>query len=161
LSANATATGTWTFSVQGGGALFQIGPDVEGSQQVQIGIPSVDTGSLGGTAGRLYELGSGQTASLASNPGLADQIVSAAINQVSSLQGRLGAFEKDTLDSNVQNLTDTVQNLTSAQSNIQDADFAAESANLTRAQVLSQSATAVLAIANQTPQNVLTLLRNV
>ena len=60
----------------------------------------------------------------------------------------------------MQNLTTTVQNLTSAQSNIQDADFAAESANLTRAQVLSQSATAVLAVANQQPQNVLALLRN-
>jgi flagellin len=161
LSANVTSTGTWTFDVQSGGALFQLGPDVTGSEQAQIGIQSASTGSLGGTAGKLYELGSGQDASLATNPTLAGQIISQAINQVSSLQGQLGAFEKDTLDSNTQNLTNTVQNLTSAQSSIQDADFAAETANLTRAQVLSQSATAVLSVANQSPQNVLALLKNI
>jgi flagellin len=160
LQATALAAGTWNFSVQSGGAVFQIGPTVNGSQQARIGIQSVNTGSLGGSAGYLYQLGTGQTAALATNPTLAQQIVSQAINQVSSLQGRLGAFEKDTLDSSMQNLTSTVQSLTSAQSSIQDADFASESANLTRAQVLSQSATSVLAIANQSPQNVLSLLRN-
>jgi flagellin len=56
-------------------------------------------------------------------------------------------------------LTDTVTALTSAQSNIQDADFATETANLTRAQILVQSGTAVLKIANKNPENVLTLLQ--
>ena len=54
---------------------------------------------------------------------------------------------------------DTLSNLTSAQSNIQDADFAVESANLTRAQILVQSATSVLSIANHNPENVLNLLK--
>jgi flagellin len=161
LSANVAAVGNTTFDVQSGGALFQLGPDVIGSEQAQIGIQSASTGSLGGAAGALYQLGSGQAAALATSPTLAGQIIAQAINQVSSLQGRLGAFEKTTLDSNTQNLTNTVQNLTSAQSSIQDADFAAESANLTRAQVLSQSATAVLSVANSTPQNVLALLKNI
>ncbi|RMF42013.1 MAG: hypothetical protein D6753_08465, partial [Planctomycetota bacterium] len=53
----------------------------------------------------------------------------------------------------------TVVNLTEAESSIRDADFAAESARLTRAQILVQSGTSVLAIANQNPQNVLALLR--
>jgi flagellin len=56
-------------------------------------------------------------------------------------------------------LNDTLINLTEAESNIRDADFAAESANLTRAQILVQSGTAVLQIANSNPQNVLSLLR--
>jgi flagellin-like hook-associated protein FlgL len=50
-------------------------------------------------------------------------------------------------------------NLTEAESSIRDADFAAESAKLTRAQILVQAGTSVLAIANQNPQNVLALLR--
>ena len=64
------------------------------------------------------------------------------------------------IDTNIANLKDSVTNLTQAQSQIRDADFAAETAALTRAQVLVQSGTQVLAIANQQPQNVLALLRN-
>ena len=56
-------------------------------------------------------------------------------------------------------LNDVLENLTDAESQIRDADFAAESARLTRAQILVQSGTSVLAIANQNPQNVLALLR--
>jgi flagellin len=56
-------------------------------------------------------------------------------------------------------LTDTVGNLTEAESLIRDADFAKETARLTRAQILIQSGTAVLGISNQNPQNVLRLLQ--
>jgi flagellin len=85
--------------------------------------------------------------------------VDEALNQLTSLRGRLGAFEKATLETNTDTLSNVVTALTSAQSNIQDADFAAETANLTRAQILVQSGTAVLKIANQNPQNVLALLQ--
>ncbi len=51
------------------------------------------------------------------------------------------------------------ENITASESSIRDADFATETSNLTRAQVLSSAATSVLAIANQTPQNVLKLLQ--
>jgi flagellin-like hook-associated protein FlgL len=71
----------------------------------------------------------------------------------------LGAFQRTTLESNINSLKDTVTNLTQAQSSIRDADFAAESAALTRAQILVQSGTTVLQIANQNPQQVLSLLR--
>ena len=81
------------------------------------------------------------------------------ISQVASLRGRLGAFQKATLDANIASLTDTMENLTAAESNIRDADFAAETAELTRSQILVQSGTSVLAIANSNPQNVLGLLR--
>ncbi len=120
----------------------------------------MNTANLGGTSGMLYELGSGNDASLANNAAKAAQIVNDATNQVNNLRGYLGAFTAETLDTNVTALTNSVQNLTSADSSIADADFAAESANVSRAQVLVQAGTQVLSIAEQTPQNVLTLLRN-
>ncbi|MCA9270895.1 MAG: flagellin FliC, partial [Planctomycetales bacterium] len=75
------------------------------------------------------------------------------------LRGRLGAFQKTTLETNIFSLNDSLANLTEAESSIRDADFAKESARLTRAQILVQSGTSVLAIANSNPQNVLALLR--
>jgi flagellin len=132
---------------------------VASSQQARLGIQNVDTSTIGGSVGRLFELASGNDASLANNTQKAGKIVLAAIDSVASLRGRLGAFQKSTLDTNIASLTDTVTNLTAAQSSIQDADFAAESANLTRAQILVQSGTSVLSIANKNPENVLALLR--
>ena len=87
------------------------------------------------------------------------EIVGEAVDQVTSLRGRLGAFQKTTLETNIAALNDTLVNLTDAESQIRDADFAVETANLTRAQILVQSGTSVLAIANSNPQNVLALLR--
>ena len=88
----------------------------------------------------------------------AQKVVSAAVRGVSVLRGRLGAFEKNTLDTNVNPLGITMENLMASESNIRDADFALETSNLTRDQVLVQAGTSVLALANQTPQNVLRLL---
>ena len=149
----------FAFTITGGGALFQIGPDVVSNQQARIGIFSVNTGRLGGTSGRLYELGSGEDAALATDPTTAASIVDEGIAAVASLRGRLGAFQATTLQSNMNSLTDTLENLTEAESSVRDADFAAETASLTRAQILVQSGVSVLAIANSNPQNVLALLR--
>lgn len=147
------------FNITGGGALFQIGPDVVSNQQARLGIGSVNTARLGGASGRLYQLGSGQSASLDTDTTTAARIVDEAITKVTSLRGRLGAFQKTTLDTNIRSLNDTVENLIAAESSIRDADFAAETAALTRAQILMQSGISVLAIANSNPQNVLSLLR--
>ncbi|MGB7323497.1 MAG: flagellin [Rubripirellula sp.] len=152
-------TGTASFEINGGGAKFQLGPDVVGNQQARVGISSVSTARLGGTAGKLYQLGSGESADLSKDPAKAAEIVSEAIDQVTSLRGRLGAFQSTTLDSNMVSLKETKANLQEAESSIRDADFATESANLTRAQILVQSGTNVLSMANQNPQNVLSLLR--
>ncbi len=149
----------FSFNINGGGALFQLGGDVVSNQQARLGIGSVSTGKLAGSTGRLYELGSGQAAALDTDVTRAGKIIEEVINKVSSLRGRLGAFQSTTLESNLISLNDTVVNLTEAESSIRDADFAAESARLTRAQILVQSGTSVLAIANQNPQNVLALLR--
>jgi flagellin len=151
-------TGTAAFSITGGGALFQLGPDVVSNQQARLGISSVNTAALGGVSGKLYQLGSGGTADLASDPTTAARVVEEAINQVTSLRGRLGAFQRTSLETNKNALNDTLSNLTEAESSIRDADFAEETANLTRSQILVQSGTRVLAIANQNPQNVLALL---
>jgi flagellin len=159
LTVTAGSSSAVTFSVNGGGALFQLGPDVVTNQQARIGIGSVNTAKLGGVSGRLYQLRSGNSSDLASDPTNAANIVDEVITKVTSLRGRLGAFQRTTLDSNIASLNDTLSNLTQAQSSIRDADFAAESAQLTRAQILVQSGTAVLQIANQSPQSVLSLLR--
>jgi flagellin len=150
----------FAFDITGGGALFQLGSNINTNNQASLGIQSVDTGSLGGVDGLLYELTSGGDADLATNITKAANIVDEALNQITSLRGRLGTFQKSTLETNINALSDTVTALTNAQSTIQDADFAAETANLTRAQILVQSGTAVLQVANKQPKDVLALLQN-
>ncbi|MEM1069512.1 MAG: flagellin [Planctomycetota bacterium] len=159
VTVNDGSSSNFSFSITGGGALFQLGPDVTSNQQARLGIGSVSTGQLGGASGRLYELGSGQDKALDNDISGAAEVIDEVINKVTSLRGRLGAFQATTLESNLVSLNDTRANLLEAETTIRDADFAQESANLTRAQILVQSGTNVLALANQNPQNVLSLLR--
>ena len=84
--------------------------------------------------------------------------VDAALNSVNSSRASLGAIQ-NRFSSTIENLQTTGENLSASRSRIQDADFAAETANLSRAQVLQQAGTAMIAQANQLPQQVLTLLR--
>lgn len=81
-----------------------------------------------------------------------------ALQQVSGLRAELGAVQIR-FESTISNLSVSVENLSAARSRIQDADFAAETANLTRAQILQQAGVSVLAQANALPQNVLALLQ--
>jgi flagellin len=152
--------GKTSFSITGGGALFQLGPQVDSGQQVSIGIQSVAASQLGNsTIGYLNDIATGGDATVVGGKSAnASQIVEQAITQVADLSGRLGAFAADTLNTNVDSLNVALENVTSSESNIADANFAAETANLTRAQILTQAGTSVLATANSTPQQVLTLL---
>lgn len=159
VAASAASGSTYDFNITGGGALFQLGPSVVSNQQARLGIQSVSTATLGGVSGRLFELRSGGAKALDSDVGGAAKVVEEVLSSITSLRGRLGAFQKTTLETNIYTLNDTLANLTEAESSIRDADFAAESANLTRAQILVQSGTRVLSIANNNPQNVLSLLR--
>jgi flagellin len=147
------------FDITGGGALFQLGPDVVSNQQARMGIQSLYTAKMGGPSGRLYELSSGGDKTLAIDPSSAYRVVSEVISKVATLRGRLGAFQRTTVETNIAALTDTRVNLTDAESAIRDADFAKESSALTRAQILVQSGTSVLGIANSNPQTVLSLLK--
>lgn len=159
LSDSVASGARFDFDITGGGAIFQLGPDVVSNQQARLGIQSVSTANLRGVTGGLFELRSGGVKSLTNDVSGAAAVVNEVIGIITSLRGRLGAFQKTTLDSNIFTLNDTLAALTDAESSIRDADFAAESARLTRAQILVQSGTSVLAIANQNPQNVLALLR--
>ena len=159
LTLSAGSSQNVNFEITGGGAQFQLGSAVTGAEQPRLGIGSVSTSQLGGVSGRLYELGSGQAKSLSNDTEGAAKLVDEVIQNVTSLRGRLGAFQSTTLESNLATLNDTKANLQEAASSIQDADFATEAASLTRAQILVQSGTNVLSLANQSPRSVLSLLR--
>ncbi len=82
----------------------------------------------------------------------------AAFTKLDKLTGELGAVQ-NRLESTISNLNNIVNNLSSARSRIQDADYATEVSNMSKAQILQQAGTSVLAQANQVPQTVLSLLR--
>ncbi|MDT4835583.1 A-type flagellin [compost metagenome] len=86
------------------------------------------------------------------------QIVDGAIAQIDAQRANLGAVQ-NRFDNTISNLQNISENVSSARGRIQDTDFAAETANMTKNQVLQQAGTAILAQANQLPQAVLSLLR--
>jgi flagellin len=152
--------GSPAMAITGGGASFQLGGNVDIAGKVSIGIQSVGSSKLGTAAlGYLSSLASGQGQNLVTgNTDQAQQIVTAAISQVSSLAGRLGAFQSNTIGATIRNLGVAVENSTAAQSVIRDSDFATETAGLTRSQILVNASTNILGLANQTPQSALQLL---
>jgi flagellin len=153
-------TGSTSFAIKEGGALFQLGPQVNTNLQENIGVQSIQANKLGNALiGFLSELKTGQAKSLTSgNFQQASKIVEEVITQVAVIRGRLGAFERNTLQTNINQLQITAENLTSSESVIRDTDFAAETSELTRSQILVQAGNSILAIANAQSQNVLTLL---
>jgi flagellin len=154
------AGGTTSFQITGGGAKFQLGSEVNRQGQVQVGIGSVAATKLGNNVvGYLSSLSSGGDNSLVGgNTIQAQKVLTAAIKQVATMRGRLGALQKDVIDTNVNSLSVALENVTASESAIRDADFAEETAKMTRAQILVQANTSVLAQANSSPQNVLSLL---
>lgn len=84
--------------------------------------------------------------------------IDAALKAVDNQRSSLGAIQ-NRFESTIANLSNTVTNLSAARSRIEDADYAVEVSNMTRAQILQQAGTSVLAQANQVPQGVLSLLR--
>ncbi|AMO98858.1 bacterial flagellin C-terminal helical region family protein [Collimonas arenae] len=84
--------------------------------------------------------------------------IDSALSQVDSLRSSLGAVQ-NRFASTIANLGTTVTNLSASRSGIQDADYSTEVSNMTRAQILQQAGTSVLAKANQSTQSVLTLLQ--
>jgi len=158
---SAFGVGATSFSITGGGALFQLGPKVSSNQQVNLGISSAAASKLGDSVtGFLNDIVTGGRSTLVSgNSQDASQIVEKAIRQVAVLRGRLGAFEKNTLNTNINSLSVALENVTASESSIRDADFAEETSALTRAQILTQAGTSVLATANSSPQSILSLLQ--
>ena len=152
--------GTSSFSITGGGADFNLGPQVNLANKVSLGIEAVTTGSLGSSgSGTLDTLKAGGLSNVVNGDlSKAQSVVEEAIKQVSGMRGRLGAFQKNTVGSTINSLSIALENTSAAESVIRDADFAAETANMTRAQILGQAATQALAMANNQPSSVLALL---
>ncbi len=154
-------------TITGGGADFQLGPNVDIASKVSLGIGEVAARKLGksedaDTAGTFYfldDLGSGKNLNVVDGSlENAQKVVTEAISEVSSLRGRLGAFQKNVVGATIRSLGIAVENTAAAESVIRDADFAAETANLTRSQILTQAASNSLILANQQPQQALALL---
>ncbi len=148
------------FSINGGGADFQLSSKVDIAGRVSLGIQDVAIRKLGnGDVGYLDQLSNGKANNVVDgDTSGAQKIVDEAIKQVSGLRGRLGAFQKNTIGATIRSLGISVENTTAAQSVIRDSDFAAETANLTRSQILSSASTNILSLANSQPQSVLQLL---
>jgi len=154
--------GTFTaFNITGGGASFQLDSKINLGTKTTIGIQNVAARKLGTTTlGFLSDLATGKDKNVV-NGDLAGaaKIVDEAIKQVSGLRGRLGAFQKNVVGSTIRNLGISLENSAAAESVIRDADFASETANLTRGQILSQAGGQSLGLANSAPQAALSLLR--
>lgn len=132
---------------------FQIGAN--SGQTMTISLNDMDANSLG-VAGSSSTTGIDLTT--VSSATSAVTVLDAAIKKVSAERSNLGAIQ-NSLESNINNLDTESENLTSAESNIRDTDMASVMAEYTKLSVITQAATAMLAQANQQPQQVLTLLQ--
>lgn len=144
-----------------GGLTFQLGSGTTKNDKEFFGIKQLNTFNLGSGSsltGFLNQIVSGQAYSLKNNPDRALRIIQAAVDDVTALRGRLGAEDKNVIQSNIASLQVTVENMSAAESRIRDTDFASETAEFTRLQILVQAGTAILAQANLLPQSVLQLL---
>ncbi|MEM9416361.1 MAG: flagellin [Planctomycetota bacterium] len=170
IDAVLNATGSQTLGTQsivtitGGGAKFNLGAEVNLNNQVQLGIQNASSSSLGtqtldGTKYNLSDLaGGGSLNVIDGDLTNAQKIVNNAIKDVSVQRGRLGAFQKNVVGSSINSLNVALENISAAESTIRDTDFAKETSELTRSQVLAAAANNVLSIANAQPQSVLGLL---
>ena len=157
----AVAGSSRTFAIAGGGATFQLGGNVDIQSKVTLGVSEVAIRKLGSNAagGFLDELGSGKGFNVVDGDlSQAQKVVSEAIEQVSTLRGRLGAFQRNTLGATKRSLAVNLENSSAAESVIRDTDFASETAALTRSQILVSAATNTLSLANNQPQTALQLL---
>ena len=156
-----TQLGSTDFQITGGGATYQIGPEVNTNGQVSIGIPSVSSSNLGNAdVGYLYTIKNGGSRAVnANHTADAERVVTEAIQQVAVLRGRLGGLQKNQIETNINSQNVALENVTAAESAIRDADIATEVAAMTRSQILVSSTTSILGIANQMPQSALKLLQ--
>ncbi|MAE62946.1 MAG: flagellin [Phycisphaeraceae bacterium] len=157
--ATTNQAGITALTINGGGARFNLGPKINLTNNVQLGIQAVNARNLGTFTTKLDTLRSGGSQNLIDGSlQTAEEVVAGAIDQVSSLRGRLGAFQNLTVGSTIRALGVTFENVKAAESLIRDTDFAEETAALTRNQILTTAASNVLGISNAQPQSVLSLL---
>ena len=164
---NITVTESGTGFAAGTDGLTVTGGDFAAARRGTLSISATNSIDIGGTAANL-----GLSAAIARDSLGVDTIdistaagaqssimrLDAALNSVSSNRAAMGALQSR-FTSAIASVQTTAENLSAARSRILDTDFAAETAALTRAQILQQAGTAMVAQANSAPQNVLSLLR--
>ncbi len=164
-----TVAGTYGWEVARSGILLQIGPTATASNQVTVGIPNVNSDSLGLAAitiggetleGFLSSLVTGGANDLETNPGNGIRIVRRAVQQVSAVRASMGATVSQVVQPAQRSHEVAIENLSAADSSLRDADFAKEAAEQVKDQVLFEAGMAVLAQANLVPQAVLRLLQS-
>ena len=152
-TALATALGTATTSggagIAGGGLTLQVGDTNESYNKVTVSVGDMSATGLG-----IADL----DVSTQDAAGSAIATIKSAINTVSTNRGNLGALQ-NRLEHAISNLDTTSENMNSANSAIRDTDMAKEMMTYTKMNILSQAAQAMLAQANQQPQNILQLLK--
>ncbi|MFT5366211.1 MAG: flagellin [Candidatus Latescibacterota bacterium] len=134
----------------GTGGTFQIGPKDGAVHRIEINIDDMRA------SGAYLNLGSSSVSSLSASQSAIGSI-DLAIGRVAAQRGDLGAFQ-NRLAFNIRSNENTIENITASESSIRDADIATEVSAFTRAQILVQSGTSLLAQANVLPQNALSLL---
>ena len=142
--------GSITLNSTDGGVIKLEDGTLTNSGLAKLGLEAQSETGEAGSAGVNVSTLSGATSSLIS--------IDAAIDKLSSFRASFGAVE-NRIDAKINNLTTLKVNTQAAQSRIEDADFAAETTNMTKAQILSQAATSMLAQANSSKQNLLALLQ--
>ncbi|MBD9355078.1 flagellin N-terminal helical domain-containing protein [Methylomonas albis] len=139
------------------GANFQVGANTAADNQVSVTVSDLikvtSLSALFGTAG--YSIGSGAASTKVRS---AISAIDTAIKRIDTFRSNLGAIQNRFITT-ISNLQSSIENQSSARSRIMDADFASETANLSRSQILQQAGTAMLAQANQATQGVLKLLQ--
>jgi flagellin len=135
--------------------VFQVG--ASGSTNNQVVLDTVNITGIGGYALDLTATGTINVSDPA-NASAALSGLSTDIDAVNQTRATYGALQ-NRFEAVISNLQNYAENLTAARSRIEDADFAAETARLTRAQILQQAGTSILAQANSLPQSALTLLQ--
>ncbi|BCG62741.1 MAG: flagellin [Methyloprofundus sp.] len=135
-----------------GGIDFQIGANTATDNQIAISVPN-----LSGTLSEVFKVSIGSNTSTAGGLS-AIASLDLAIRNVDQARSKLGAVQ-NRFTTTITNLQSSIENQAAAKSRILDADFAAETAALSRSQILQQAGTAMLSQANQRPQAVLQLLQ--
>ena len=165
--AKKAVAGNITFSVDstavsvtlaGGETVAQIGAAVESAMDSALGARYTFTDNSDGTVDIVKAATSAIALDTRANAILAIDSVDAAITTISAQRAELGSVS-NRLDSTVSNLTNISANLQAGRGRIEDADFAAETTSLAKSQILQQASTAMLAQANASKQNVLSLLQ--
>ncbi len=135
------------------------------NQEIAVDIPDVRASALGYSAGMAasglptLQAIANAKALLTGKSQEALRVIDAAIDEVAQARGALGSIQSNAIESTVNSLRISIENLTGSESQLRDTDFAAESANYAKMNILYQAATAMLAQANQVPQTVLKLLQ--